>query len=686
MTIESINHSKFLNDVKNMGRKYSATLGFMPDGGFDDYAKKNCILIAVDNDTLIGYLMYRIVSKSLKITIVHLCVDEKYRGKNVSFQLLDALKRKYIKHFDGIYLNCREDFTFAVNLWSKYGFISLKRVRSRSFEEHYLQTWYYDLNLPNIFKTVSAGEPKIKALLDTNIIVKLRDADINIAMSPTENPRCLTADWLIGETIYYYALEIYNEILRDSDKNRADYSRKYLDKTFVKADANMDTVNIIADRLSKIIKRNTDNDISDRKQIATCIAAQIPYFITYDAYILSKRVEIEDSYEIQIFNPQEFVIQIDKLFNEKDYLPTQLNGVVFHTISKVNPNDISFCVETFLNKQEREEKIRFNEIVFSVINNQLGELYVIKNKDAIIAFYGSRFNENECVVEFLRIINNSIKNSLFTQIISNIINDCLHKHISKVILSEKYINADTEKILLNFGFLKTIAPLQYIKYIINQVCAIDELPNVLNDCNLDANDFVNNDNLLFRLEKIFFPLKIKNLNIPTYIIPIKAYWAAQLFDYLSANNTIYGAIPEKLWSFENAYYRHSKPAPETSPARILWYVSDDNNYQRVKAIVATSILNDVKTGKPKDIFREYKHYGIYEWLDISKLCNNDINTDIRVLHFSHSEVFKNIVSYAKISEIFVKYGQKKNTFVSPVRISDNIYFEIYKIGKWGEKK
>ena len=40
MTIEFIdNKSKFFTDVKTLGRKYSATLGFMPDGGFDDYAK-----------------------------------------------------------------------------------------------------------------------------------------------------------------------------------------------------------------------------------------------------------------------------------------------------------------------------------------------------------------------------------------------------------------------------------------------------------------------------------------------------------------------------------------------------------------------------------------------------------------------------------------------------------------------
>lgn len=41
MTIEFIdNKSKFFTDVKTLGRKYSATLGFMPDGGFGRLCKK----------------------------------------------------------------------------------------------------------------------------------------------------------------------------------------------------------------------------------------------------------------------------------------------------------------------------------------------------------------------------------------------------------------------------------------------------------------------------------------------------------------------------------------------------------------------------------------------------------------------------------------------------------------------
>ena len=82
MTIEHIdNRNKLFEDVKSLGRKYSATLGFMPEGGFEDHARNKCIIIAHERDQLMGYLMYRIVSRYSRISIVHLCVADSYRGR-----------------------------------------------------------------------------------------------------------------------------------------------------------------------------------------------------------------------------------------------------------------------------------------------------------------------------------------------------------------------------------------------------------------------------------------------------------------------------------------------------------------------------------------------------------------------------------------------------------------------------
>lgn len=93
MQINFINKTnRFFSDVIALGKKNSATLGFMPDGGFEDHANKRYIIIAYNENGLLGYLMYREVLRFSRVSIVHLCIDERYRGHHVTSNLLDALK------------------------------------------------------------------------------------------------------------------------------------------------------------------------------------------------------------------------------------------------------------------------------------------------------------------------------------------------------------------------------------------------------------------------------------------------------------------------------------------------------------------------------------------------------------------------------------------------------------------
>ena len=51
--------SIFYHKVMALGRKHASTLGFMPEGGFEDHVRKQCLFVAHDGDLLSGYVMYR---------------------------------------------------------------------------------------------------------------------------------------------------------------------------------------------------------------------------------------------------------------------------------------------------------------------------------------------------------------------------------------------------------------------------------------------------------------------------------------------------------------------------------------------------------------------------------------------------------------------------------------------------
>lgn len=685
MKTEFINaNHRFFSEVKLLGTRNSSTLGFMPEGGFLDHANKKCIVIAYKEERFAGYLMFRVVPRLHRIAIVHLCVHDEFRGKNVSTLLLNTLRDKYCNNtYNGILLSCRADYKFASEVWKRYGFVCKHTKRSRSIDENYLNIWWYDFNIPDLFSLATQSSVKIKVLLDANIVIKLRDNADNF--EPAQDPRSLLADWLVEEIDYYYAPEINNEILRDGDKKRVKQTRAFLSH-FSEAKIDVEECKRIAENLKGILCGTTDNDHSDRVQLATAIISETSYFITLDLGIIEKRSEIEDKYDIQIFTPQELILKIDQLFNKEEYSPAKLAGVTFHSIAKVSNSELESHIDLFLNKAQSESKKKFQNIVCNEIDSvKNSKLKTIKLHNQTIAFFGYKYEHQTLLIRFIRLAETEYKQTLFMQLISDFINKTIRKGLSQIHIQENFLSENQRLILSRMGFDYISGVWQ--KAVFNQVIHSSHISTLSQE--FANHSFINRlenaseeerNDLLFQLERKFFPLKVSNLELPCYVIPIKPYWAGQLFDPHISGITLFGADEKKMWNFENIYYRSTKPITEVAPARILWYASSDKNTQRSQSIVASSYLDEVMTGKPKDIFRQNKHYGIYEWKDIYKLCKQDIEIPIRALRFSGTEVFINPVKLSSIQEIFIANGRPANTFASPVKIDSNIFNQIYQAG------
>jgi predicted nucleic acid-binding protein/GNAT superfamily N-acetyltransferase len=684
MNIEFIDHtSKFLKDVIELGSKNSNTLGFLPEGGFHDHAKKYWIIIAEVDNELLGYLLFRLGSKTSRVSITHLCVRPEYRGKGVSTALLDKLKFKYSKSHAGIILSCRKDYKAANLLWEKYGFVSKKIVRSRSTDEKYLIKWWYDFNQADLFNFYDQSFKVKRVMLDANIVIKLREEN-----TPEHNEvKALIADWLSDEVEYYFAPELYNEINRDNDRERAEKTRKFIQNTLTEARLNKEDLPKIIGELAGILPGNNPNDTSDRKQLAECIASGIEYFITGDGPIITKRKQIQKLYNIAILNPAEFILEIDEITSTSSYNPSRLSGALQST-KKVNNDEIESFIDRFLFKRFSEPKnklkSKINYILQDLRNGSIKTVFCPEKGD--IAFWGHIIKSDKIEIPFFRIINNSLAQTLFTQLISETVSIAIQNGRFLIEISEEYLLDYQKSILMELGFIQKES--SWFKIAIKGLIKSDELitkfPYILNYFDPEIFEKINNlqnvelkTKLQLQIERALFPLKFSNLEIPCYIIPIKPFWASQLFDLYTSNNTIFGAQAEKIWNRQNVYYRNIKPVSEKFPARILWYASSEKDYARQKGIIAASYLDNVSIGPCKQEFNKYKKYGIYEWKDLYKLAENDINHPVKTLLFSDTEVFKKIVPFRKIADIFLVNNRRKNTFSSPVEVNTNIFNDVY---------
>ena len=142
-----------LQDVVALGKANRSTLGFLPDGAFEEHAAKDQVLVAVHDERLAGYVLYRVSRE--RATVVHLCVDDEQRGRGVARGLIQKL-------FDvtaglrGIDLRCRQDFP-ANAAWPKLGFYHVESRPGRSREGHLLDRWWFDHGVTDLFSLVEDG-------------------------------------------------------------------------------------------------------------------------------------------------------------------------------------------------------------------------------------------------------------------------------------------------------------------------------------------------------------------------------------------------------------------------------------------------------------------------------------------------------------------------------------------------
>ena len=677
-------------DVIILGKQNAKTLGMFPDGAFMDHALNKTIFGAVENGVLMGYILFRLTQSKRVVSITHVCIKPDYRKHGVGKLLLNTVKEKYARLYKGISLRCRRDYSEASRFWETYGFKAIDTIRSRSKDEHYLIKWWYDFGNSDLFSDHIATSSKINAVLDANIIMKLSDEP----SKENAEALALVADWLSEEADYYFAPEVFNEINRDSNLKRAAETRKFV-HTLHEARFNSAETGRFLEELNSLLPGTSANDHSDRKQLAESICAGIDYFITLDAELLDTSDKIYEKYSVKVIRPADFILFIDHNSKGRDYNSYRLAGA-HHEFANIRQDELDELVaDCWLQREKNEKKHHLTQKLVAVISDiQHSVLRLVRdNSEKCIGYFAITYDSDQLILKLIRTSESKISDILFQQLIRDIILLAIEKDCSLIKIEDAIPNDERVQILYSFGFdhtpeqgwFKINITGQHDSHNIlhnhtrvNQFWAttaiakkIDDLQGIEKHC------------FKLQLEKKLWPIKFKDIELPTYIIPIKPHWASQLFDHYIADHTLFGAKPELSWSKENIYYRSVKPVTELSPARILWYVSSESRpiSGRDKSIVATSYLEQVHIGPAKTLFQKFKNYGIYEWKDIYQLADQKSSKEIKALKFADTEVFKNPVSLRSIDRVMKQFGRSANTFASPVEISSLIFNEIYRIGK-----
>lgn len=683
--------SAHLAAVKRLGAANSQTLGFFPEGAFDDYARRKQILIVLDeNQQCIGYLLYRISQE--RAIIVHLCVDRSLRLQGVGTTLFSYFK-DVVKDLRGIGLRCRRDYE-ASKLWHKLGFVAQYDQPGRGKIRTDLTYWWFDNGHPTLFTDtiLEMAKSKICVVIDANIFFDLNDP----SRSGYAESNSLRADWLCDGIELCVTDEILNDINRSEDDAERRRARELV-KQFTILPCNQSLLTQVAETLKSFFPdKPTSRDDSDRWQLARTITSTTQFFVTRDEELLGLSSRVYETFGITILRPTDLIIRIDELRREVEYAPQRLAGTLSE-IRRVRSGEEANLTQRFQAAALGETKSSFQSTLRTVLADpDRHSCYVALdvNKDLLGLFAYDRSDVHTLQIALLRMSRGPVANTLVRYILFHSLSQAANEKRPITSVTDPYRDEIVLSALNEDGF-RTIGQ-QAFKIGLPIAVSASELSEYLLSLNLPSAEAQAHCEELSKLllaptlaanlettneiERVLWPAKIVDAYVPTFLIPIRPEWAKELFDETLAGQTLFGAKQELGLSREGVYYRSKNPsAGLTAPARILWYVSYNSRVSGSGHLRACSRLENVVIDRPKSLFRQFRRLGIYDWQHVFDLAKRDLETEIMALRFSDTELFTNPLEWNDLQNILRRFGCKTQ-LQSPVSVSRELFGELYRHG------
>ena len=677
-------NSIFMNQVIEMGDKNRDTLGFFPKKAFLNQAEDGNIIIAVADDTCVGYLLFRKVKTQNRISITHLCVDKNFRNKEVGQRLVAHLINN-TKEWGGIGLYCRRDYE-SNSFWEHIGFKFFHEKQGRGKDGAILTYFWYEQKGTSLFKYFEEKSIQSKpylAIMDMNVLIKYYE-DPN-------HP--LRANYLLEDLTLAITPETRIEINRDENSNR----RKEMLQNIslfpeLTSDSNQveQIYTILKSELSIIL---SDQTRSDLMQIAHAIASKANFFITNDLTIIRKlKDNVLTKFGLHIISIDDLIIYFDRLINNAAYETNRLAGSLI-TISRIESGMADDLAELF-HRITNENKKAFREKLAKYLSDPANyETNIVYTQDHIpigLFVIKRSFDERSFEIPLISIKKNQLSPALESQIIFWIVTQAISENKLIIKISDRnisselfialrdnsFIKFDNDWEKLNLVGIKTINEInEEIKETdflgTNKIVAyvIDNFKNIENS---------QNESMNVSFEKLLWPVKVPYLDIPNYLVPIHADWAMDLFDYKLGNQTLFGSDPTRAFRMENVYYRSAHTKIPTPSSRILWYVSKDRykKYQNVMAIRACSYVEDVIIGSPKTLFKKFEKLGVYNWENIRNTVEDVEKNEVLSFRFGRTELFKTPISLAD----YKKISGKNSAPQAPQKIENELFLLLYEKG------
>lgn len=677
--------------VCKLGRRYKKTLGFLPLGGFAEYADKNGILIhQTVEGTVNGYVLFRRIGTPHQVRITHLCVAEEARRQGVATQLIQHLT-EVTQHALGIGLHCRSDYD-ANHMWPLLDFRPRRRKTGRGKNEAELIFWWRDHGHPTLFSSeVEYVESTvIRAVLDANVVFDLIDS----RRPYHEEATGLMVDWLRPLVEYSISPELSLEILRQPDPTIQRKSQQAAE-TYLQIPVNTDQLKTLATSIrARLGWIESDNNCGDTQHLAYTALSGCRYFITRDETILASAPILEDEFGVIAMLPRQFAMQSYELQREDQYRPVGVGDTQFRR-RRLAQEDAHQLYNIFRNELIAERKKDFEQRVAARLahpDQHYNTLYEDQAGKPLL-FTSTGTLPDEFQMEFFRTVRHPLTSQLARYALNQLVAQATQENRWIVTCTDNPLDQQASVALSSAGFMD-VPKHGLLKLAPPLIGSPSEVvANLRAHPWLTAELRAHAEHLAFSIEKateqpkewlpqvehVLWPTKILHPELGNFIIPIQPTWARRLFDEGIAGLYSGRDHEQLLLNWENVYYSMSKRQALMRPgSHILWYVSSESGYN-VSAIRACSTVEEVRGGTARELHSQFKRLGVYRLRDLHQLAG-DREGPMLAIRFTRTELFRNPISLKQYREQRMSLGLGQPPIYGPTHISDVEFKTLYVLG------
>lgn len=664
--------------IISLGDRNRKTLGFLPHAVFRQAARTGTLLAAVEGGDLAGYALYGLPGDRVRLT--HLCVSDSYRSRGVNDKLVDAISERHADRL-GILLRCRKSYRLE-KMWTRLGFQMRTEVAGRGDTPQPLVVWWRSHGHPDLFTDVESPA-LVTAAMDCNIFADLHSS---FPRNGAHETKALDANWLVDliELVVMPQLvtEIHNCTHAAERKTQIHALMRYKHPELAQVDEGQIRSKLIEtawEDLGVELPR-TPNDSADLAYIVQAHAAGVQLLVTRDEGLIALSPVAEKVCGVRILRPTDCVLAVDELTRAQAYQPGRLLGTALNTAAVAAGQEHQHLV--FLNRRGEEKQNAFKKRLrdFAALPGQWIRRQITDQDGRLLATYCHQSRDGELHVPLLRVDEqHPLAATLARQLLFLLRQHCRTEGVEILRLSDPHpqpsvLAAAEEDAFRPAGDASLVALVldritdtravnAHVGLLAQQLgLALPPLTTPLPPAAASA------------VEHAWWPVKITDAQLPTFLVPIQPRWSYELFGYpegLLARDHNLGL------SREHVYYRAPLPRGETAPARILWYASSDDTMS-VSAVFACSRLEQCITDDGERLYRQFKHLGVYRRKDVLEKAGKYAGQAM-ALRFSDTALFPSTVSHRRLIELGTRYGQTVNV-QSVFKISPDLFRALYEEG------